>query len=103
MKRFVLAVVLLMAVAPAVAQNFGSYYDWRSGNSYNWNRDSSGTDLRGFNAQTGSMWIGRYNSDGTFHGMDSRGNVWNYNANTGSYIGSDGHGCVGTGYARSCW
>jgi hypothetical protein len=98
-----IAVVSLLFVSPVVAQNFGSSYDWRTGNMYHWNGDSQGTNLNGFNPQTGSMWSGRYSNDGTSHGMDSRGNAWNYNSNTKTYMNSDGHGCVGTGYARSCW
>ena len=111
MRRSISALALALAIGfgsaglnAAAAQSSGSSYDWRSGNSYNWNRNYDGsTTVRGFNSQTGSMWNNTIQRNGDQRGMDSHGNLWNYNAATGSYMNSNGHGCIGQGYARSCW
>jgi hypothetical protein len=69
------------------AQDDSGYtYDWQSGNSYNWNTDSSGdTNVRGYNLNSGSMWNQTVESDGDQHGYDGQGNYWNYDAQTKTY------------------
>jgi|SRR5581483_1653451 len=95
---------VLMLTGTASAQSFGSKYDWQSGNTYNWNRDSLGnTYVRGNNLNTGSQWTTTIQPNGDMRGLDSNFNSWNYNAQTGSYMNSNGHGCIGRGPARTCW
>lgn len=108
----ILSVGFLLALfsAGASAQNYGqqprsgSTYDWRSGNQYYWNRDSSGqTNVRGFNFQNGSQWNTTIQRNGNMRGMDSGGNMWQYNNSTGFYQNfGTGRTCVGKGYARVC-
>jgi hypothetical protein len=81
----------------------GSAYDWQSGNQYYWNEDSLGnTHVRGFNYNTGSQWNTNIKQNGDMNGTDSRGNLWNYNDNSGSYMNSDGTFCIGKGALRTC-
>jgi hypothetical protein len=106
MKRIVLFVILSFAfLADSVdAQQFGSKYDWQSGNRYNWNQDSSGsTHLRGNNSNTGSQWNTTIQPNGSMRGFDSNGNSWNYNAQSGTYMNyGTGKMCVGKGVGRVC-
>jgi hypothetical protein len=106
MKRLIsvtLALVMaLIAVAPEFAQA-GSTYDWRSGNSYHWNRNGDGsTHVRGFNPHTGSQWTTTIQQNGDMRGTDSRGNLWHYNSRSGNYWNTNGRFCTGHGYARVC-
>src|SRR5262245_44727398 len=104
--RFIAAAFLLalMVAGTASAQNFGSTYDWQSGNMYRWNSDSMGnTHVYGNNFNTGSMWNSTIQPNGNQSGWDSQMNHWNYNAQTGAYFNSNGHGCIGHGYGRTCW
>jgi hypothetical protein len=98
-----LAAVMLGTVGPALAQRGGSKYDWQSGNSYNWQNNPDGsTDVRGWNLNTGSTWGTRIEPNGDMRGTDSRGNLWQYNENTGTYLNTDGTMCVGKGASRIC-
>jgi hypothetical protein len=100
MKAILAALVLAALAGPAWA---GSYYDWQSGNSYNWNTTPGGdTYVHGYNLNTGSMWNQTIRPNGDQNGFDSRGNYWNYNAGTGSYFNSDGTTCFGRGAFRTC-
>ncbi len=103
MLKLVLAgLVTLLLATPAVAQS-GSYYDWRSGNRYNWNHNFDGsTDVRGSNVNNGSQWRQTIMPNGDQRGIDSRGNSWRYNNSTGSYWNSDGTMCWGKGQFRQC-
>lgn len=81
-----------------------STYDWRSGNMYTTiPQYGGGAQIYGNNVNTGAVWSQRVEPNGNQSGMDSRGNVWNYNAQSGAYMNSNGHGCMGQGYARTCW
>jgi hypothetical protein len=102
LKNFAAILLVICASTPALAQS-GSYYDYRNGNMYNWNTGPSGTHVFGNNFNTGSTWQNNIMPNGNQNGIDSGGNFWNYNAATGSYMNSNGHGCIGSGYARSCW
>jgi hypothetical protein len=81
----------------------GATIDPQSGNTYSWYKNYDGsTTVNGSKLQNGSIWNQRIERDGRQSGMDSKGNLWNYDAKTGSYINTDGTVCVGTGYARTC-
>ena len=99
-----LAFTVIFSHGIAAAQNYGSTYDWQSGNSYRWNTDGLGnTRVYGNNLRTGSMWNTTIQPNGNMRGMDKNFNSWNYNAQTGAYMNSNGHGCIGHGYGRTCW
>jgi hypothetical protein len=109
MKKIVLLVALivpLLVSQSSFAQwqpRSGSTYDWRTGNSYNWNRNFDGsTNVNGFNTGTGSTWNTTIQPNGDMRGTDSRGNLWNYNSGTGTYLNTDGTICTGRGYAQVC-
>jgi len=98
------ALAVLILVSPALAQQFGSTYDWRSGNSYQWNHNGDGsTNVRGFNMNTGSQWNTTIQPNGNMRGSDSGGNFWNYNSTTGTYWNSNGTMCTGKGALRTCF
>lgn len=81
-----------------------STYDWQSGNMYTTiPQYGGGAQIYGNNLNTGSFWSQRVEPNGNQSGVDSHGNVWNYNAQSGAYTNSNGHGCIGEGYARTCW
>src|SRR5262249_33703509 len=82
----------------------GSTFDWRSGNMYNWNRESDGTtQVHGHNINTGSMWRTTIEPDGSQHGFDADFNYWRYNAGSKMYINfGTGKMCFGEGAARTC-
>lgn len=81
----------------------GSTYDWRSGNRYSWDRDTSGTTtVRGSNLNTGSLWRTTIQPDGSQRGTDSQGNLWTVSS-SGTYMNyGTGVICIGTGAARVC-
>lgn len=93
---------MLALSATADAETYHRY-DWQSGNNYTVNRDTNGATVNGYNAQNGTMWNERQNSNGTYHGTDSNGNFYSGNNRTGQYMNSNGHGCYGTGLARTCY
>ncbi|WP_018234421.1 hypothetical protein [Thioalkalivibrio thiocyanodenitrificans] len=95
----------LLLAGPAAAQNYGSNYDWRSGNSYSWQRDSTGTTrIQGHNINNGSMWSQSIDRRGNQQGWDSQGNAWSYDNNTGTYINyGTGRICSGSGALRTCY
>lgn len=107
----VLSVGLFLGLAPcADAQSnnrsqaqSGRTYDPQTGNTYNWRRNSDGsTTVRGSNLQTGSTWTNRVESNGNQRGTDSDGNMWRYNATTGTYTNTNGRICTGRGAYRTC-
>lgn len=98
-----LLIACALSMVFAVRADAGSSYDWQSGNIYNWNRIGGSTHVNGMNLNTGSQWNTTIQHNGNMNGFDSRGNSWNYNAATGAYMNSNGHGCVGHGYGRTCW
>jgi len=104
MKRiFVLVFASLLLSSPALAQTSGSSYDWRTGSTYQWNRDSNGsTNINGFNGHTGSIWNQTIERNGNQHGTDSRGNYWQYDNSSGTYWNSNGRFCTGHGAYRVC-
>lgn len=77
-------------------------YDWQTGNSYTTTVNGANTTVRGFNTNTGSTWNSTIDASGNQRGTDSRGNVWQYNKATKTYINSNGRVCVGEGAARVC-
>lgn len=99
----------LLLSAPLAVLSAGSAiaqfsYDYQTGNSYSTTPTfGGGAHVQGFNGRTGSTWSTDIDPNGDMRGMDSRGNTWNYNRSTGSYMNSNGHGCIGQGYGRSCW
>jgi hypothetical protein len=104
MSRLSIAAATLVVFLPTAAfAQFGTTYDPYSGNIYNYNHGIGGTNVYGTNPRTGSMWQSTIEPNGNQHGINSHGNLWNYNAGSGSYMNSNGHGCIGSGYARSCW
>lgn len=85
---------------PAMA---GSAFDPESGNAYRSARAIDGsTTVRGYSFGTGAAWETVIEPDGSMRGVDSAGNVWQYDARTGAYWNSDGRSCTGKGAARSC-
>jgi hypothetical protein len=94
-------VVLWLAASPAMA---GSYYDWQSGNSYNWNTTPGGdTHVNGYNLNNGTMWNQTIKPNGDQNGWDGGGNYWNYNSRSGNYYNyGTGEICTGHGAARIC-
>ena len=82
----------------------GSAYDWKTGDSYYWSRGSDGSmDVRGYNAQTGSMWNHTVMPNGDESGWDDRGNYWQSNSRTGYYHNyGTGRTCIGKGAMRTC-
>ena len=82
----------------------GSTYDSQSGNMYNWQRDSMGnTHVQGSNMQNGTMWNQEIDRHGNQRGIDSRGNSWTYDRDSGNYYNyGTGKMCTGHGAARVC-
>jgi hypothetical protein len=104
MRRLVYLVVALVALSAPAAAESDFYRDWRSGNTYNIERDDDGTvTVYGRNYNTGSRWRNVIEPDGDQRGVDSNGNRWRYNSTTGRYQNSDGSGCIGHGLRRTCW
>lgn len=99
MKAALFALFLLPAVAMAE-----STYDPQTGNFYTTTPTyGGGARINGFNSSTGSTWNTTVQPNGNMNGMDSNGNMWNYNRSSGSYMNSNGHGCMGHGALRTCW
>lgn len=102
MRSLLLAAALVVLPGAVAMAQFS--YDWRTGNSYSTTPTyGGGAHVQGFNAGTGSMWNTNIAPNGNMNGMDSHGNYWTYDRASGSYTNSNGHGCIGQGYARSCW
>ena len=70
------AIALVASVSIASAQALNN-----SGNQYR----SSGSTVYGNNFKTGSNWNTRHSKGGAQHGIDKRGNAWNYNSKSGIY------------------
>src|SRR5262245_53803162 len=107
------AAVALALVVPVFAQSIpqvvvprpqaGSTYDMQTGNQYNWNRTPDGsTFVHGSNLGTGSQWNTTIQPNGDMRETDKRGNLWNYNQSTGTYMNTNGRFCTGHGLARVC-
>lgn len=74
----------------------GASYDFKSGNNYRWDTDTTGTTrINGNNYNTGTIWNTTVDKDGSMRGQDSKGNFWNYNERTGTYMN------YGTGEIRN--
>lgn len=73
-KFFTLALLSVSSFA------IGGGYDWTTGNIY----QSTGNGYRGYNAQTGSTWSAQ-SYGGRTTGIDSGGNSWSYDRNSGIY------------------
>lgn len=97
------AALLVATIAGPAAAEPGSHYDWRSGNSYHWNTDSTGnTSVRGSNLRTGAHWNTNIRPNGDMRGTDSNYNSWSYDRSSGSYWNTDGTTCYGKGAYRTC-
>ncbi len=100
MKRIVAIAVAAIAVAGSAQAQ--SHYDWRSGNSYNVQRNFDGsTTVRGYNIQNGTNWNITQQQNGRYNGWTSKGGYFNGDHNTG-YHNGNGRTCFGKGYARTC-
>src|ERR671919_602803 len=91
------AILFILMIPRQSFAQYGSSYDWKTGNSYRYNTDSSGnTTVRGYNIKNGSMWNTRVDSSGSMRGTDSQGNYWNYNSSSGNYYNyGTGQSCFG--------
>lgn len=96
--------VALAFTATARAQ-IRTVYDWQSGNSYVVTPNyGGGMHVQGYNLNTGSIWNTDIDSQGNMHGYDAGGNYWTYDRGSKTYLNAGtGRGCVGDGYARTCW
>lgn len=65
-------------------------------------RANGSTHVIGTNANTGSTWNTTIDASGNQRGIDAKGNVWQHNKATKTYINSNGRVCVGEGAARVC-
>lgn len=70
MKALLLGLSILFFAALALAGNYGSAYDWESGDTYNWNTYGKTTHIQG---------------NGNMHGFDGDGNYRNYDSGTRLY------------------
>jgi hypothetical protein len=87
MKNLVIASLLLLSVSA-------------SGLAESLNGD---TVLEGFNPRTGLQWRLTIHTKGDLFGVDSHGTAWARDEDTGVYLTSKGHGCMGDGTTRPCW
>lgn len=99
MKKMIAA--LAFVASSAYAYDTDSTYDYQTGNSYTIEHDQDETRVRGNNYGNGTTWTQTQRRDGTYSGIDSRGNYYQGNQ-SGYYMNSDGTICVGNGAARSC-
>lgn len=102
MLRTSLAIMALLSPVASHAQSWSSY-DYNSNNYYSNHADTSGVTTYGSNLNNGAQWQLRQNYDGTYNGLDSDGNYFSGNNNTGFYqnLGT-GVTCFGTGAFRTC-
>lgn len=105
MVRALSTFMLALALLAPIAAHAGSAYDWRTGNTYNWNSYPGGdTHVRGYNFGTGSQWNTTVRPNGDMRGTDSNGHMWNYNSGSGTYHNyGTGRTCYGQGAARTCY
>jgi len=81
----------------------GTHHDWQTGNSYRWQKTGSDTTVYGSNLKTGKNWNTHIDNNGSMRGQDSKGNFWNYNQQSGTYMNyGTGKICTGKGYGRIC-
>ncbi|MGM0553276.1 MAG: hypothetical protein ACQETK_05665 [Pseudomonadota bacterium] len=93
-----LLMVLVLALGSSQAGAQTSY-DYQTGNSYN----TIGNTTYGYNARTGSQWQ-TTNQGSRSRGIDSQGNHWTQDNNTGHYHNyGTGKACYGKGSARTCY
>lgn len=81
--KYLVLLSLIFGASVATAQY---HYDYKTGNSYNTTKSGNNTYTNGYNANTGSNWSARTDRSGNMNGFDSKGNSWNYNKSTGTYI-----------------
>jgi hypothetical protein len=97
MRTIVLAAIVgvLVGTSPAGAQQY--HYDWQSGNSYYTTPGiGGGAIVQGFNLQNGSNWHTNIDPHGNMNGFDARGNYWQYNRGSSTYMNfGTGRMCVG--------
>lgn len=74
-----------------------------SGTTYTTQKLNDETRISGFNYKTGSQWDTTIKPNGDMRGMDSKNNLWSYDAQSGNYSNSNGHGCIGKGNNRYCY
>lgn len=79
-------------------------YNPYTGNTYTVTPNGGGgATVQGFNTNTGSNWNTTIQSNGNMNGVDAKGNMWDYNRQTGTYMNyGTGTICTGSGYTRTC-
>lgn len=107
MYRKISASVIALGIALLGAASAQDYYGFTSpgdnGNRYTTSTDVYGnTQVQGRNVYTGSTWRNTIESDGDQRGIDSNGNSWRYDAQSGFYSNSNGKTCFGKGALRTC-
>lgn len=91
---------IFLVVGPAVAGSLSSDGNWY----YSYRSPFGGGYLNGFNFNTGRSWFNNYDGRGSSHGLDGRGNFWQYNRSTGTYFNfGTGEMRYGTGPNRRRW
>lgn len=64
---------------------------------------TGGETVEGMNANTGSMWRTTTDNNGDMSGVNAKGQMWNYNSNSGTYMNAgSGKMCTGHGATRIC-
>ncbi len=73
------------------------------GNYYTICTDRPETPTQGRDSENERVWEPRIERDGTYHGVDNQGNVYQGNARTGHYFNyGTGETCTGHGAGRVC-
>lgn len=95
MKRSIILSLAIFALTSSASAQSRYNYDWQSGNStYTTPTYNGGARVQGFNSRTGNNWNTNIDRRGNMQGFDSRGNSWNYNRSTKTYMNSNGKVCV---------
>lgn len=91
-----IAIIALVLAVPSIAAAKCDIY----GNCYQEYKIGDTTYQTGIGKS--GTWQGQYDQRGA-RGIDSRGNSWSYDRETGYYQNSNGKVCTGKGYMRQCW
>jgi hypothetical protein len=96
-------IILNISILLSATNSYSQYYNNNNGNSYRVTPTyGGGARVNGFNYNTGAAWNTNIQNNGNMNGVDSRGNYWNYNSNSGTYFNSNGVTCFGKGAFRTC-
>jgi hypothetical protein len=77
---FTMVALALGACGGAQARGMNDVYGDANGNSYN----TYGNGYQGYNSNTGSQWSSNTHGS-TTTGIDSKGNQWSYDRDSGTY------------------